>query len=116
MAAASDLAREFARVRPAGAVARCPRCDLAAAARGDRATRPIPTVRGYAIESWTGPDSLVLCCSYSGDTEETLACYEAAGALGAERVAVTSGGKLAEMAREDGNALIEIPGGQPPRP
>ena len=29
--------------------------DLAAAALGDRATRPITTVRGYALESWTGP-------------------------------------------------------------
>jgi glucose/mannose-6-phosphate isomerase len=54
--------------------------DLAAAALGDRATRPVTVVRGYALESWTGPDSLVLCCSYSGDTEETLACFEAAGA------------------------------------
>ena len=35
--------------------------DLAAAALGDRATRPITIVRGYALESWTGPDSLVLC-------------------------------------------------------
>ena len=29
-----------------------------------------------------GPDTLVLCSSYSGDTEETLACFEAAGAAG----------------------------------
>ena len=29
--------------------------DLAAAALGDRATRPITTVRGYALESWTRP-------------------------------------------------------------
>ncbi|HEY6780780.1 MAG TPA: hypothetical protein VI111_07495, partial [Thermoleophilaceae bacterium] len=35
--------------------------DLAAAALGDRATRPIRTVRGYEIESWTLPDTLVLC-------------------------------------------------------
>jgi hypothetical protein len=32
--------------------------------------------------------TLVLCSSYSGDTEETLACYEAAGVIGARRVAV----------------------------
>ena len=42
---------------------------------------------------------VVLCASYSGNTEETLACYEAAGALGATRVAVTTGGRLAEPAR-----------------
>jgi glucose/mannose-6-phosphate isomerase len=89
--------------------------DLAAAALGDRATRPITTVRGYALESWTGPDSLVLCASYSGNTEETLACFEAAGAAGAGRVALTTGGQLAEAARAEGVPVIGIPAGLQPR-
>jgi glucose/mannose-6-phosphate isomerase len=89
--------------------------DLAAAALGDRATRPITTVRGYALESWTGPDSLVLCASYSGNTEETLACFEAAGAAGAGRVALTTGGRLAEAAREEGVPVIGVPAGMQPR-
>jgi len=89
--------------------------DLAAAALGDRATRPISTVRGYALESWTGPDSLVLCASYSGDTEETLACFDAAGAAGAGRVVLTTGGKLAEAARAEGVPVIGVPAGMQPR-
>jgi glucose/mannose-6-phosphate isomerase len=89
--------------------------DLAAAALGDRATRPITIVRGYALESWAGPDSLVLCASYSGNTEETLACFEAAGAAGAARVALTTGGKLAEAAREESVPVIGIPAGMQPR-
>ncbi|MGH2845909.1 MAG: bifunctional phosphoglucose/phosphomannose isomerase [Thermoleophilaceae bacterium] len=89
--------------------------DLAAAALGDRATRPITTVRGYALESWTGPDSLVLCASYSGDTEETLACFEAAGAAGAGRVALTTGGQLAGMARAEDVPVIGVPAGMQPR-
>jgi glucose/mannose-6-phosphate isomerase len=89
--------------------------DLAAAALGDRATRPITTVRGYALESWTGPDSLVLCCSYSGDTEETLACFEAAGAAGAGRVVMTTGGQLAQAARDEGVPVIGVPAGMQPR-
>jgi glucose/mannose-6-phosphate isomerase len=89
--------------------------DLAAAALGDRATRPITTVRGYALESWTAPDSLVLCASYSGDTEETLACFEAAGAAGAGRVALTTGGKLAEAARGESVPVIGLPAGMQPR-
>jgi glucose/mannose-6-phosphate isomerase len=89
--------------------------DLAAAALGDLATRPIRTVRGYEIESWTLPDTLVLCASYSGDTEETLACFEAAGAAGAERVAVTTGGALAEAARAEGVPVIGVPSGMMPR-
>jgi glucose/mannose-6-phosphate isomerase len=89
--------------------------DLATAALGDRATRPITTVRGYALESWTGPDSLVLCASYSGNTEETLACFEAAGVAGAGRVVLTTGGTLAEAARAEGVPVIGVPAGMQPR-
>jgi glucose/mannose-6-phosphate isomerase len=89
--------------------------DLAAAALGDRATRPIATVRGYALESWTTPDSLVLCASYSGETEETLACFHAARAVGAERVVLTTGGSLADCAREEGVPVIGVPAGMQPR-
>ena len=56
---------------------------LARAVLGDRASRPIMLARGYALPAWTTPDTMVLCASYSGNTEETLAVYEAAGALGA---------------------------------
>jgi glucose/mannose-6-phosphate isomerase len=89
--------------------------DLAVAALGDRATRAIATVRGYGLESWTPPDSLVLCASYSGDTEETLACFDAAGAAGTQRVALTTGGKLAEMARAEDVPVIGAPAGMQPR-
>jgi glucose/mannose-6-phosphate isomerase len=89
--------------------------DLAAAAIGDRATRPLRTIRGYALEPWAGPDCLVLCASYSGDTEETLAAFEAAGALGAPRVVVTTGGELAEQARAAGVPVIGVPAGMQPR-
>jgi len=89
--------------------------DLAAAALGDRATRPIVTVRGYALESWTRPETLVLCASYSGNTEETLACFDAAGAAGTTRVALTTGGGLAEAARAEGVPVIGAPAGMQPR-
>ena len=69
----------------------------------------------YGLPAWTTPDTTVLCASYSGNTEETLACYEAAGALGATRIAVTSGGRLAEIARADGVPVIPVAGGFQPR-
>jgi glucose/mannose-6-phosphate isomerase len=89
--------------------------DLAKAALGDRATRQITVVRGYALESWTPPESLVLCASYSGETEETLACFEAAGAAGAQRVVLTTGGTLAGLARDAGVPVIGVPAGMQPR-
>ena len=69
----------------------------------------------YGLPPWTTPDTTVLCASYSGDTEETLACYEAAGVIGARRVVVTSGGELAEQARADGVPVIPVAGGLQPR-
>src|ERR671930_923981 len=89
--------------------------DLAAAVLGDRMMAPLRTIRGYELPSWVMPGSYVICASYSGDTEETLACYEAAAALGAPRVAVTTGGRLAETARGDGVPVIPLPGGLQPR-
>ena len=89
--------------------------DLAAAAIGPRALRPLRTVRGYSPHPWIGPDTLVLCASYSGQTEETLACFEAAGAAGARRVALTTGGPLAERARDEGVPVIGVPSGMQPR-
>jgi glucose/mannose-6-phosphate isomerase len=88
---------------------------LARAALGDRASRPIVLARSYELPAWATPDTTVLCCSYSGNTEETLAIYEAAGALGARRITATTGGKLAEAARADGVPVIPLPGGFQPR-
>ncbi len=89
--------------------------DLARAALGDRASRPIVIARDYGLAPWTTPDVTVLCVSYSGETEETLAAYDAAGALGARRIVCTTGGRLAQNARADGVAVIPLPGGFQPR-
>lgn len=87
---------------------------LAVAALGDHASRPILSSRAYGLPPWTTPDTTVLCASYSGETEETLACFEAAGALGAHRVVVTTGGTLAEQARTEGVPVIPVAGGLRP--
>jgi glucose/mannose-6-phosphate isomerase len=88
---------------------------LARAALADRALRSIVVTRGYGLPPWTSPETTVLCSSYSGNTEETLAAFEAAGAVGAHRIVATTGGKLAAAAREDGVTVIPLPGGFQPR-
>jgi glucose/mannose-6-phosphate isomerase len=87
--------------------------DLAAAALGDRCTVPLLTVRDYELPPWATPDWTVVCSSYSGDTEETLACFEAAGALGARRLVATTGGDLADAARAADVPVIGLPGALP---
>ncbi|MBS1863315.1 MAG: bifunctional phosphoglucose/phosphomannose isomerase [Actinobacteria bacterium] len=89
--------------------------DLAAAALGDRLTGPMGTVRGYALPSWATPEWTVLCSSYSGKTEETLACFEAAETLGAKRVVASIGGPLVDRARETDVPVIGLPGIFQPR-
>ena len=89
--------------------------DLAAAALGDRLTRQMVSIRGYELPSWATPEWTVLCSSYSGNTEETLACFEAAEALGARRLVVSTGGRLVEQAREAGVPVVGLPGIFQPR-
>ncbi len=89
--------------------------DLAAAAIGDRLTAPLITVRGYEPPSWVTPEWTVLCSSYSGNTEETLACFAAAEALGARRLVASTGGALVDGAREAGVPVVGLPGILQPR-
>ena len=65
---------------------------LARAAIGDVLNRPMLIFRDYELPVWTEPERAVLCSSYSGNTEETLACFEAAEAVGADRFVATTGG------------------------
>jgi glucose/mannose-6-phosphate isomerase len=84
--------------------------DLAAAVLADRLSRPLLTVRGYDLPRWATADWAVLCSSYSGGTEETLACFEAAGAIGARRTVAGTGGELVDRARQAGAPVIGLPG------
>jgi glucose/mannose-6-phosphate isomerase len=88
---------------------------LAAAALGDRLSKPLLVVRDYELAPWTPPDHAVLCMSYSGNTEETLACFAAAEALGGARVVATTGGALADAARAAEVPVVGIPSGIQPR-
>ncbi len=58
-------------------------------------------------------DALVVIASYSGDDQEALDCFEEAGRNGAPRAVVTTGGRLAARAREEGVPVIGVPGGFP---
>ena len=89
--------------------------DLAGAVLGDRLTKPLLSIRGYELPSWTTPEWTVLCSSYSGKTEETLACFEAAEVLGARRIVLSTGGPLVERAREAGVPVVAPPGIYQPR-
>ena len=81
----------------------------------DRLPRPLVVVRDYRWPAFVTPASLVLLASYSGGTGETLALYGAAGVRGVPRLALTTGGTLAEWCRRDGVPMVALPSGSPPR-
>jgi glucose/mannose-6-phosphate isomerase len=76
---------------------------------------PVSVTKGYFIPAFVDQHTLVVISSYSGNTEETLACMEQAIAKKAHVVCITSGGKVAELAKQHKLDHIIIPGGMPPR-
>jgi glucose/mannose-6-phosphate isomerase len=76
---------------------------------------PAAVVRGYRLPEWVGPETLVVAASYSGQTEEALACAEQACSRGCAPVCVSSGGSLAALAEREGLPLVTVPGGGQPR-
>ncbi|MBI3616311.1 MAG: bifunctional phosphoglucose/phosphomannose isomerase [Candidatus Omnitrophica bacterium] len=89
--------------------------DLVQGILQDRIPHPIAVNRTYTIPAWVDRRTLVLACSYSGNTEETLAAVKEAVRRGARLAAITSGGRLAVFARRNKFPLLRIPQGLPPR-
>jgi len=73
----------------------------------DQADVSISIVRDYVLPSFAaGANVLVIACSYSGNTEETLSCFEQALERDTQALAITTGGKLADLAREAGVPVV----------
>ncbi len=64
--------------------------------------------RDYRLPSWVDAKTLVIASSYSGNTEETLACFRDALGRSAKVVAVTAGGHLQQEAQSHGVPLLSI--------
>lgn len=81
----------------------------------DDANCPIVVNKDYFIPNFVGENTLVIACSYSGNTEETLEMLTQAEQKNATIACITSGGKLAAISIEKNYNHILIPGGHPPR-
>ena len=69
---------------------------------------PIEVCRNYELPSYVDEHTLVICSSYSGNTEETIsACYDAIN-KNAKVIVISSGGKLGEIASEYGVPYFSI--------
>lgn len=69
---------------------------------------PITVVREYAAPMFVGARTLAIASSHSGNTEETIAAFQDAHTRGAKLLAITGGGKIAELAQQWHAPLIKI--------
>ncbi|MBU0534017.1 MAG: bifunctional phosphoglucose/phosphomannose isomerase [Candidatus Omnitrophica bacterium] len=82
----------------------------------DKIKLPLIVNRSYTLPRWVGKDTLLICVSYSGNTEETLNTYQVAKEAKSKIIVISSGGELAQLAKKDGFACIPVPEvGIPPR-
>jgi glucose/mannose-6-phosphate isomerase len=81
----------------------------------DRLGLPVEVNRSSELPEHAGPHSLVVACSYSGTTSETLAAFREAMKRGCRSIVITSGGTIAEEATAAGVPVVSVPGGYQPR-
>ncbi len=77
--------------------------DLVMACGAENLRVPVVLHRNYGLPGWArGPETLVICSSHSGQTEETLEAFEAARAAGCRILTLSTGGALQARAAEAG--------------
>lgn len=79
---------------------------------------PLEIVHEYTLPQFVNQHTLVILASYSGGTEEIIACAEDARQKQAQITVICAGGELANIARQNNYPVYEInalhnPSGQP---
>lgn len=79
----------------------------------------LEVIRDYDLPKHIDNSYLIICSSYSGNTEETLSVANQALALPEPKrpriACISSGGKLQKIAKEQGLPLVNLPSGYQPR-
>ncbi len=76
---------------------------------------PMSINRSYELPSFANEKTLIIASSYSGNTEETLSAFEQSVAKKLPILCITTGGTLAERAKELNLPVIIVPAGMQPR-
>ena len=76
---------------------------------------PFLVTRGYNLPKFVNENTLVIISSYSGNTEETISCFEQALKKNSKIVVITSGGKIGAIAEANSIPIINIQAGFQPR-
>jgi glucose/mannose-6-phosphate isomerase len=80
---------------------------------------PFEVIRDYNFPEFVNENWLLICSSYSGNTEEDLSIFKQAMALPLTKrpmmICVSSGGELAKLADKNDIPHVKLPGGFQPR-
>jgi glucose/mannose-6-phosphate isomerase len=76
---------------------------------------PLEVSREYQLPAYANKKTLVLICSYSGDTEETLGSFLDALKRKCMIYCISSGGTIIKYAKKHKVPYLQVPGGMPPR-
>ena len=90
--------------------------DLVESLFRDKLDVPLFVNREPDLPKWANKDTLSICLSYSGNTEETLGAFKAASQRKCKMISISTGGKLEELSRaREGVVFLKIPSGMQPR-
>lgn len=78
-------------------------------------TKFVKIIRTPLLPSWANSRTLAIISSYSGNTVETLEMYNNAMEKKCKIIVITAGGKLRELAEENGHITFTLPSGMDPR-
>jgi len=76
---------------------------------------PIHVVRDYNIPIWADKNTLFIFSSYSGNTEETISCFNVALQKSNMILSVSTGGELQELSVNNDIKIFSLPAGYQPR-
>lgn len=76
---------------------------------------PFEICKTYDLPAYVDAGTLVICGSYSGNTEETISALEQARQKGAQIAVIAHGGKLIDLAKQYGLVHAELPHCPQPR-
>lgn len=89
--------------------------DIMASLFRDKIDVPLVVNREYDLPKWVNKDTLVICISYSGNTDETLSSFKIAHQKKCKIICISTGGKLQEFAEKRTVPFVKIPSGIQPR-
>ena len=81
----------------------------------DKLSITVNVNQGYTIPEWVNDNTLIIACSYSGNTEETLTALEKCLSKTSKIIGFSTGGKLIDIVNENNNDFVLMPKGLQPR-